>query len=91
MTKPFAIICVAGCLMLSGCGTNAPKPPTPPLIVERATACPLVPCLLPARKAPATNEDWAVALDVTEGALLSCAVQVQECIARQKNPVDSGE
>ncbi|WP_366078348.1 Rz1-like lysis system protein LysC [Halomonas sp. OfavH-34-E] len=52
------------------------------MIVE-PPACPLTPCQLPGRPALVTNDDWRAAVDELEGALLSCAVQVQGCIQRQ--------
>ena len=88
MTRMSATIWLSLCLALSGCSTPAPKPPTPSLGVK-APACPLTPCLLPGRKAPANSEDWPLALDATEDALESCAVQVLDCIKRQSLPLTS--
>lgn len=45
--------------------------------------CDLTLCYLPARPPIRTNNDWPAALTNTEAALLSCAVQVQECIEVQ--------
>lgn len=47
-------------------------------------ACSLVPCVLPARPAVLVNDQWRQALDATDAALSSCALQVMGCIERQK-------
>ena len=83
MTGKLPTTCVLLCLLLSAACTSAPKPPTP-LVIESRPACPLVPCRLPARQAPAENESWPQAVDALEDALLACAVQVIDCIERQK-------
>lgn len=81
--KPSNHICAALFLLLSGCGTNAPKQPTPSPTVK-AVACELVPCRLSARPALVTNEDALAAIDAAEADLLSCAVQVLDCIQKQE-------
>lgn len=85
MTRLLLITCAALCLPLSACTTPAPPAQTQPATVTvRAAQCPLTPCLLPARPVLRLNEDWRLALDATEDALLSCAAQVQDCIQRQQ-------
>ena len=82
MTKLWLTISLVLCLLLSvGC-TNAPKPQTPPPTQPRME-CSLVACRLPARPAVLVNEQWGVALDAADAALLSCAGQVLACIERQ--------
>ncbi|WP_434085324.1 Rz1-like lysis system protein LysC [Pseudomonas aeruginosa] len=68
---------------MSGCGTNAPKQPTPSPTVK-PVACELVPCRLSARPALVTNEDALAAIDAAERDLLACAVQVLDCIQKQE-------
>lgn len=80
--KPWGYICAASCLLLLGCATSAPKQPTPPPGAP-VLVCELVPCALPARPPLQVNEDFAAALDDTEAALLSCAVQVLDCMQKQ--------
>ncbi|MCY1371866.1 hypothetical protein D9M69_590340 [compost metagenome] len=75
----FALLCL---LPLAAC-TSAPKPPTPPP-TEARQFCPLVPCRLPARSAPSSNEDWRLAVDELEAELQRCAGQVLDCIGRQE-------
>lgn len=41
-------------------------------------------CPLPGRPEPVANDDFRQALDATEDALQACAVQVLDCIKRQK-------
>ena len=42
-----------------------------------------MPCNLPARGIPKSNEDWTKAVEVLEGELKSCAIQVIKCIKTQ--------
>lgn len=83
MTKLSLSTCAALCLLLSAGCTRDPKPPTPAPIAPRMQ-CSLVPCLLPARPALQTNDDWRQALDDTEGALQQCALQTLRCIEVQR-------
>ncbi|GEM_PF-2163034 len=82
MTKLSLIIWASLCLLTSACSTQDPKPPTPPPTAP-VVQCDLTLCYLPARPPIRTNNDWPAALTNTEAALLSCAVQVQECIEVQ--------
>uniref|UniRef100_UPI00403F9797 hypothetical protein n=1 Tax=Pseudomonas sp. TMP9 TaxID=3133144 RepID=UPI00403F9797 len=61
----------------------APKPATPQPTLRHQT-CNLVPCRLPARPPLLINDHWRQALDESDAALVSCAVQVQRCIEREK-------
>jgi hypothetical protein len=80
-----AITCLALCLLLSACGTPAPKQLTLAHIETPQAVCPeLVLCRLPGRPALVVNEDWDRALTQTEAALLQCAAQVDDCMQRQK-------
>ncbi|HFI1985380.1 Rz1-like lysis system protein LysC [Pseudomonas aeruginosa] len=88
MTKLFATGCVlASLLALAGC-TPAPKPLTPAPTAQQAkcplTPCPLTPCRLPGRPPLANGEDATAAIDAVEAALTACAVQVLDCIERQR-------
>ncbi|WP_356948382.1 hypothetical protein [Metapseudomonas otitidis] len=64
-----------------GC-TNDPRPPIQ-LPGTPRMACSLAPCVLPARPAVLVNDQWRQALDATDAALSSCALQVLGCIGRQ--------
>ncbi|HHW2505655.1 Rz1-like lysis system protein LysC [Pseudomonas aeruginosa] len=83
MTRLFATGCVlAFQLALAGC-TPAPKPLTPAPTAQQAK-CPLTPCRLPGRPPLANGEDATAAIDAVEAALTACAVQVLDCIERQR-------
>lgn len=83
MTRRLLIGSAALCLLaLAGC-TSAPKQPTPSH-GEPPRLCPLVACPLPGRPEPVANDDFRKGLDATEDALQACAVQVLDCIERQK-------
>ena len=83
MMKQLLSICAALCLLISvGC-TSAPKQPTP-VHIDNRPACPLTLCVLPARELLLTNDDWRSAVDDLEDELLSCSVQVKNCIEQQK-------
>lgn len=83
MTVRSPLILLALCLApLGGC-TNDPRPQTP-LPGTPRMACSLVPCVLPARPAVLVNDQWRQALDTTDAALSSCALQVMGCIERQE-------
>ncbi|WP_218831627.1 Rz1-like lysis system protein LysC [Pseudomonas fragi] len=81
MKRP-TLIWLSLSLLLSACGTPAPKPPTQ-LLTGPALSCSLVPCRLPGRPPLVANEDWPLALDETEDALTRCATQVLDCIQKQ--------
>lgn len=83
MTRSFAITCSWLFLMISGCSTNVEQPRTPPSTGHQVEQCQLVPCNLPARGIPRSNEDWTRAVEVLEGELKSCAIQVIKCIKTQ--------
>lgn len=84
MTIKFGLIWLPLSLLLSACATPVPQQSTPLLgDRDRPRICPLVACPLPGRPAPASNEDWTMALDSAEAALKGCAVQVLDCIQRQ--------
>ncbi|WP_218276684.1 Rz1-like lysis system protein LysC [Pseudomonas sp. MPR-ANC1] len=84
MTKRLLITSASLCLLLSGCATQDPKPPTPLLIAPPPPVCAsLVPCRLPGRPPLKLNEDPYHAIDETEDALTSCASQVIDCINLQ--------
>lgn len=85
MTKPWRITLPCLFLLLSACATpdrqaSTPLPGVPPL----PQVCSLVPCQLPARPVAVLTEDIDSAVTVTEDALLSCAVQVLDCINKQE-------
>lgn len=83
MKKLFLIILLLlFLLILAGC-TSAPKQPTP-VHIDNRPACPLTLCVLPARELLLTNDDWRRAVDDLEDELLSCSVQVKNCIEQQK-------
>ncbi|WP_442965070.1 Rz1-like lysis system protein LysC [Pseudomonas sp. JS3066] len=82
MTRALLTICALLCLLPLAACTSAPTPPTPPPTAARQF-CPLVPCRLPGRPAPASNEDWRRAVDELESALQQCSRQVLDCIGRQ--------
>lgn len=85
MTRLSPITCAVLCLPLSACVTPAAKPPTlPSTVAVQPGQCPLTPCRLPGRPAIATTDDWRLALDATEDALLACAAQVLDCMERQR-------
>ena len=80
-----ALTCLALCLLLSACGTPAPKQLTLAPTEKPQAVCPeLTHCRLPGRPALLVNEDWDRALNQTEGALLQCAAQIDDCIRKQQ-------
>lgn len=82
--KKFERIYLVLCLVLSGCATQGQPQPIPSLgELERPKVCELTPCPLPGRDTPVINEQLTAALDDAEDALLSCAVQVRDCIQKQ--------
>ena len=82
MTRRFWITCTSLCLpILAGC-TSAPAVPTQ-LHIDNRPLCPLTPCPLPARPPLQVNDDWRLAVDELEGALLQCAAHVLACIDLQ--------
>lgn len=87
MMKQLLSTCALLCLaILAGC-TSAPPQPAP-VHIDSLPKCSLIPCQLPARPALMTNDDWRRAVDDLEDELLSCAVQVLDCIKlqAQKSP-----
>ncbi|WP_422765644.1 Rz1-like lysis system protein LysC [Pseudomonas maioricensis] len=83
MNRP-TLICLALSLLLSGCATSDPTPPTQLRIEPVVLVCELTPCRLPGRPALIRNEDWPAAVDEVEDALTSCATQVLDCISKQE-------
>jgi hypothetical protein len=81
MKRP-TLIWLSLSLLLSGCATHDPKPPTP-LPTGPTLSCSLVPCRLPGRPPLVVNEDWTRALDESEDALVRCATQVIDCMQKQ--------
>lgn len=82
MTSKSWIILTSLCLWsLAGC-TSAPPQPTQ-VHIDSQPKCPLTLCQLPERPILRVNDDWRMALDTAEDALLSCAAQVQACIELQ--------
>lgn len=90
MTLMRASTCAALCLLLSACGTPAPKQLTLPPTERVVPACPeLTLCRLPGRSAPRTNEEFDAALVQTEAALLQCAAKVDGCVRKQEAATDA--
>ncbi len=82
MMKQFLSICALPCLLTLAACTSAPQPPTP-VHIDNRPACPLTFCVLPARQALLTNDDWRRAVDDLEDGATLCAVQVKSCIELQ--------
>lgn len=82
MTKWFVTTCFLLFLAISGCSTVEKQQLTLPDTAQ-VEACPLVPCLMPGRLPPKSNEDWTAAIDDLERELKSCSLQVLRCISIQ--------
>ncbi len=79
MMNRLLTICALLCLLTLAACTSAPPPPTP-VHIDSRPARPLTLCTLPARPTLVTNDDWRRAVDDLEDELLSCSVQVKNCI-----------